>query len=175
MQLSGFHSQRKGERLRGEGLREGPESHTWRLQQSWAQDTARPGLPLTSLTACTACKHEWELEWQKKSQTEASGGCACMLTHSVTSDSATPWTVAHQAPLSVGFSRLEYTGVGCRSLLQGTFLTQRSNPGLPHCRQILYHLANQVAAVIKNPPGLENPIDRGARWATGHKESDPTK
>ena len=27
---------------------------------------------------------------------------------SVMSDSATPWTVAHQAPLSMGFSRQEY-------------------------------------------------------------------
>ena len=32
------------------------------------------------------------------------------------------------------------TGVGSRSLLQGTFPTQGSNPGLPHCRQILYQL-----------------------------------
>ena len=32
-----------------------------------------------------------------------------MLSHSVVSDSfATPWTVAHQAPLSMGFSRQEY-------------------------------------------------------------------
>ena len=28
-------------------------------------------------------------------------------------------------------------------LLQGIFLTQGSNPGLPHCRQILYHLSHQ--------------------------------
>ena len=28
--------------------------------------------------------------------------------HSVVSDSATPWTAAHQAPLSMGFSRQEY-------------------------------------------------------------------
>ena len=34
------------------------------------------------------------------------------------------------------------TGVGDRSLLQ-IFLTQGSNPGLPHCRQILYHLNHQ--------------------------------
>ena len=26
------------------------------------------------------------------------------------------------------------TGVGCHFLLQGIFLTQGSNPGLPHCR-----------------------------------------
>ena len=32
------------------------------------------------------------------------------------------------------------TGVGSRSLLQGIFLTQGPNPGLPHCRQILYQL-----------------------------------
>ena len=30
------------------------------------------------------------------------------------------------------------TGVGSLSLLQGIFLTHGSNPGLPHCRQILY-------------------------------------
>ena len=29
-------------------------------------------------------------------------------------------------------------GVGSVSLLQGIFPTQQSNPGLPHCRQILY-------------------------------------
>ena len=31
------------------------------------------------------------------------------------------------------------TGVRSRSLLQGIFPTQGSNPGLPYCRQILYH------------------------------------
>ena len=31
------------------------------------------------------------------------------------------------------------TGVGCHFLLQGIFLTQESNPGPLHCRQILYH------------------------------------
>ena len=29
------------------------------------------------------------------------------------------------------------TGVGCHFLLQEIFLTQGSNPGLPHCRQTL--------------------------------------
>ena len=31
---------------------------------------------------------------------------------------------------------------GSLSLLQGIFPTQGSNPGLPHCRQILYHLSH---------------------------------
>ena len=35
------------------------------------------------------------------------------------------------------------TGVGGLALLQGIFPTQGSNPGLPHCRRILYHLGHQ--------------------------------
>ena len=35
------------------------------------------------------------------------------------------------------------TGVGCHFLLQRIFLTQGSNSGLLHCRQILYHLSCQ--------------------------------
>ena len=42
---------------------------------------------------------------------------------------ATPWTVARQASLSMGFSRLEYwSGFPC--LPPGIFPTQRSNPCL---------------------------------------------
>jgi len=35
------------------------------------------------------------------------------------------------------------TRVGSHSLLQGIFPTQGSNPGLPHCRRILYPLSHQ--------------------------------
>jgi len=35
------------------------------------------------------------------------------------------------------------TGMGYHVLLQGIFPTRRSNPGLLHCRQILYHLSHQ--------------------------------
>ena len=35
------------------------------------------------------------------------------------------------------------TGVDCHALLQGIFPTQGLNPGLPHCRRILYHLSHQ--------------------------------
>ncbi|KAB0388241.1 hypothetical protein FD755_003197 [Muntiacus reevesi] len=35
------------------------------------------------------------------------------------------------------------TGVGCHFLLQRIFPTQGSNPGLPHCRQMLYRLSYQ--------------------------------
>ena len=35
------------------------------------------------------------------------------------------------------------TGVGCHALLQGIFPAQGSNPPLPHCRWIFYHLIHQ--------------------------------
>ena len=54
----------------------------------------------------------------------------CVLSHfSHVQLFVTPWTVAHQALLSMGFSRQEYwSGLPC--LLQGIFPTQGSNPGL---------------------------------------------
>ena len=55
----------------------------------------------------------------------------------------TPRTVALQAPLPMRDSPGKNTGVGCHALLQGIFPIQGSNPGLPHCRWILYHLSNQ--------------------------------
>ena len=41
-----------------------------------------------------------------------------------------PWTVARQAPLSMGFSRQAPWG-GCRALLQGVFPTQSTFPAAP--------------------------------------------
>ena len=58
--------------------------------------------------------------------------------HSIVSNLvATPWTI--QSKNSPG----QNTEVGCFSLLQGIFPTQGSNPGLPHCRWILYQLSHQ--------------------------------
>ena len=39
-------------------------------------------------------------------------------------------------------------GVGCHSLLQAIFPTQELNLGLPHYRQILYHLSHQGSLEI---------------------------
>ena len=52
------------------------------------------------------------------------------------------------------------TGVGCHFLLQGIFLTQGLNPGLPHCRQILYCLSHQgILFMLKSiVPGLFMPL-----------------
>ena len=40
--------------------------------------------------------------------------------------------------------------MGCHFLLQGIFLTQGSNPGLLHCRQILYHLSYREVLIFSD-------------------------
>ena len=116
----------------------------------------------------------------------------------------TPWTVARQAPLSIGFSRQEYwrgspcplpgnlpnpgietrsptlqadslpskppgkpknTGVGSLSLLQGSFLTQESNWGLLHLRQILYQLSYQGS--LSHSWGKVKEIEYIQKWTGG--------
>ena len=53
---------------------------------------------------------------------------------------ATPWTPWN--------SPSQNTGVGSHSLLKGIFPTQGSNPGFPHCRQIMYQLSHQGSSLF---------------------------
>ena len=55
---------------------------------------------------------------------------------------ATPWWAALQAPLSMGFSRQEYwSGLPCPP--PEDLSNTEIEPGLLHCRQILYQLSHQ--------------------------------
>jgi len=56
----------------------------------------------------------------------------------------TLWTTAHQAPLFMWFYRQEYWRWVAIPFSRGIFLTQRSNLGFLHCRQILYHWASSL-------------------------------
>ena len=77
--------------------------------------------------------------------------CVCMHAQSFQScptlcnpmDCSPPGSSVH------GDSPGKNTGVGCHALLQRIFPTQGSNPGLPHCRQILYQLSHQGTPSIK--------------------------
>ena len=70
--------------------------------------------------------------------------CCAVLSRSVASDSLQSHGLKPSRPLCpCGFSRQEYwSRLSC--LLQMTFPTQGSNPGLPHCRRILYCLSHRV-------------------------------
>ena len=65
----------------------------------------------------------------------------------------TTWTVAHQAPLSMGILQariLEWVAIPSS---RGIFPTQGLNPGLPHCRRILYQLSRKGSPRILTPLG----------------------
>ena len=69
-----------------------------------------------------------QLNWHEFEQTlrdsEGQGGLLC----------CSLWS--HSVRQNLWDSPGKNTGVGCHSLLQGIFLTQGSNLGLPHCRKI---------------------------------------
>ena len=62
---------------------------------------------------------------------------------SVGMDSLQPYGPLFSRLLSPRDSPDKNTGVGNHPLLQGIFPNQGLNPGLPHCRQILYQLNHQ--------------------------------
>ena len=53
-------------------------------------------------------------------------------------------------PYSPWNSAGQNTGVGSLSLLQGVFPTQGLNPGLPHCRWVLYQLSHKGCPIQYN-------------------------
>ena len=86
-----------------------------------------------------------------------------MATHSSILAWKTPWTVAYQAPVSMGFSRQEYWS-GLPFPSSGDLPDSGIKPLLLHCGQTLYpmyncvieqyltHWASQVVLAVKNLP-----------------------
>ena len=62
---------------------------------------------------------------------------------SVVSDSLQPYRLQPARLLHSWDFPGKNTEVGCHFLLQGIFPTQGWNPGLPHCRRILYQLSHK--------------------------------
>ena len=69
------------------------------------------------------------------------------VSRSVVSDSLWPYGLPSRL-LCPQNSPGKSTRVGSHSILQGIFLTQGSNPGLPHWRWILYYLSHQGSPPI---------------------------
>ena len=70
-----------------------------------------------------------KLKWQRKRQRGVL--YCCLVTKFMSNSFVTAWTIAHQAPLSMGFPG-KNTGVGCYFLLLGIFPTQGPNSCLLH-------------------------------------------
>ena len=98
------------------------------------------------------CKFQKGLKTRLPCPSPSPRGCSCPLSRwkvkaLVTQSCLTPCDPMHCSPpgFSVhGDSPGKNIGVGCHALLQGIFLTQGLNPGLLHCRKILYHLSHHA-------------------------------
>ena len=75
---------------------------------------------------------DWQGKWKRK------------WSRSVLSDSLWPHGLYPTRLLPPWDFSGKNTGVGCHFLLQEIFPTQGLNPGLPHCRQTLYHLSHRT-------------------------------
>ena len=111
-------------------------------------------------------------------------GCSMISAPPVSSSFVTPWTVAHQAPLSLGFPR-QNTGVGCHFVFQGIFPIQGWNVCLLQYRQILYYWATWKAPYLPltewyyssfwNPSqlqGREEPFKDGIHQQRSNQDGD---
>ena len=85
------------------------------------------------------------------------------VSHSIMSNSLQPWTVAHQASLFMEFSMQEYWS-GWHALPQGIFLTQGLNPGLLHCREIVYYLSYPGRPITRSDPISRQPSQEWSLW-----------
>ena len=65
------------------------------------------------------------------------------------------------------------TGVGSLSLLQGIFPTQGSNPGLPHCRWLLYQLRYQgyIICGAQYKMKLHDPLFKNEEFQDGESRA----
>ena len=111
------------------------------MQRATCQDTVFPGLSL--VTKWKVCVHMRV--------------CVrvCVLScFSHVQLFATLWTVALQTP-HLWDSPGKSTGVSSHVLLQGIFVTQGLNPGLLHCRLILYHLSYRGSPVKDDLPAFQ--------------------
>ena len=74
--------------------------------------------------------------------TQLKNGCAMCLVTQLCLTLCDPMDCSPPGSSAHGDSPGKNTGVCCHALLQGIFLTQGWNPGLPHCRQFLSRLSH---------------------------------
>ena len=84
----------------------------------------------------------WKLDSSSYPLTSDSLQIKRKRSHSVVSDSLQPHGLQRTTLLHSWDFPGKSTQVGCHFLLQRIFWTQGSNPGLPRCRQTLYHLSH---------------------------------
>ena len=129
-------------------------------------------LPVSSACRHSVPPHTLHKQWLPGAEKKKKNKSVGLLLESDSLWVCSQWTVAHQAPLSMEFLS-KNTGVGRHSLLQGIFPTQGSNPGLLHCRQILYCLSHRSCQMnnctTMRRCSLNTAKLRGKKWGAAEK------
>ena len=147
----GLGAGRGGEDRGWDGWMASPTWWTWVWVNSgswwWTGKPGRPGmLRFMGLQSQTQLSNWTELNWETWLRKRYDVVVVQLLSHVWLF--ATPWTIAHQVSLSMGFSRQQYW-TGCDFLLQGIFPTQGLNLHLLLGRWVLYHWATREAPKIQ--------------------------
>ena len=132
------------------------QSHSWAVRRNYALKPKEYSF-LGDMGFWRECK-----EYKPDSGLDSSSLIKCEWvceSHSVVSDSLRPHGL-YSPWNSLG----QNAGVGSLSLLQGIFPTQGSNPGLPHCRWILYQLSLKAGTNHSTAASLNSQICKMRRW-----------
>ena len=114
----------------------------WVITSSWL-----PG----SWSGCTVLEQMWgDTPRQGQKEKPQKDGVSVSVSHSVMPDSLQPQGLQPTRLLCPWDFPGKNTGVGRHFLLQGIFPIQGSNPGLLHCRQILYWLSYKMVGGAKS-------------------------
>ena len=113
------------------------------LPCSLSGDLLHPGIEPVSLTSPASASGFFTTSTIQEAQVYITSiSVCCSWSLSCVRLFGTPWKSSLSGSFFHGNSPGKKTGVGCRALLQGIFLTRGSNPSLLHCRWILYHLCH---------------------------------
>ena len=115
-----------------------------RCSYHWLWDCA----PSSELAYCHSASDSTHWPHSKLTVSLPSGKLVC-VSCSVVSDSLQPQGLKSARLLCPWTCPGKNIGVGCHFLPQGIIPTQGLNPGLLHCRQILYHLSHQGSPPVE--------------------------
>ena len=155
---------------------QGPLSMGFSRQEYWrglpfptSGDLLQPGIePIsrgspTLAGGCFTTVHLWTPPRAQRMSLQAEW--ASEWSRLVVSDSLRPQRLEPTSLLHPWDFPGKSAGVGCYFLLQEIFPTQGLNPGLPHCRQTLYHLSQQGSPLqAEGPANVKTLLEE---WATG--------
>ena len=147
--LVGPEGESKNNGPHGCGLWQGQRTKKWRVD-------------LQGGTQCFWCRAIWTYRQENFKLTPRKGKVKVLVTQSCLTlcdpmDCSPPGSSVHRI--------LQARILDSHPLLQGIFPTQGSNPGFPHCRQILYHLSHQGSPRKEKWRQIKDLVSCCLKWA----------